>query len=103
MFRKFSHEYYIGEAHIRRNEKLNVADISENQYNQIKQIYSEQITKIPLIKIPEDNKHIKVQLNPELKPNTIKYPIRNNTKIDLNKKQSYFLARPDSAIHRILL
>lgn len=103
MFERFSHDYYIGSAYIKRNKRLDVADVSKEQYNQIKQIYSEQITKIPLIKIPEDNKHIKIQLNPELEPNTIKYPVDDDKKLDLNKKRPYLLTKPKSAIHKILL
>lgn len=102
MFEKFSRDYYIGSAYIKRNKRLNVADVSKEQYNQIKKIYSDQITKMPLIKIPEDNKHIKIQLNPELDPNTIKYPIEDNSELDLNKKRAYLLMKPSSAIGEVL-
>lgn len=82
------------------SKNIKIAGISEDQYEVIKNIYSDKILENkPIIKIPDENKHIYVQLDKSLGSNTIKYPA-NQTNTSENKV--YLLAKPKSVVHRIL-
>jgi hypothetical protein len=82
------------------SENTLLADISPDQYEVIKDIYSDKILEQkPIIKIPDKNKHLYVQLNTKLEPNTIVYP--ESSPSDTCDEKVYLLAKPKSAIHRI--
>lgn len=98
MIEKFSRNYMIGTAYVDVSRKK-TAEISEDQYKIIENIYQNKLSQIPLIKIPEDNSHVKVKLNKKLPQKTLTYPADREFKSGF---KSYLLTRPDSPIHKIM-